>query len=100
MDIENPNYKLKHQYTIHSSQYIIDNCNAIINRCLKVNKELCQYCANINDSASLFNGSEVINITDQPNVKLLMEPHELNDFFSECDNTVYVKQRTEIWERI
>ena len=29
-----------------------------------------------------------------------MEPHKLNDFFSECDNTVYVKQRTEIWKRI
>ena len=100
MDTENPSYKLKHQYTIHSAQYMVDNCKAIINRCLKVNKDLCQCCANINDSASLFNGSEVINITDQPNVKLLIEPHDLTDFFSECDNTVYVKQRTDIWNRI
>ena len=100
MDMENPSYKLKHQYTIHSAQYMVDNCKAIINRCLKVNKDLCQCCANINDSASLFNGSEVINITDQANVKLLIEPHDLTDFFSECDNTVYVKQRTDIWNRI
>ena len=100
MDMENPSYKLKHQYTIHSAQYMVDNCKAIINCCLKVNKDLCQCCANINDSASLFNGSEVINITDQPNVKLLIEPHDLTDFFSECDNTVYVKQHTDIWNRI
>ena len=42
----------------------------------------------------------MINISDQPNVRLLMEPEALHSFFSQCDNTVYVKQRTNIWHRI
>ena len=29
-----------------------------------------------------------------------MEPEALHSFFSQCDNTVYVKQRTNIWHRI
>ena len=29
-----------------------------------------------------------------------MEPEALHSFFSPCDNTVYVKQRTNIWHRI
>ena len=29
-----------------------------------------------------------------------MEPNGIRDFFEENDDTVYVKQRTDIWERI
>ena len=42
----------------------------------------------------------MINISDQPNVRLLMEPEALHSFFSQCHNTVYVKQCTNIWHRI
>ena len=37
---------------------------------------------------------------EQPNLKILMEPKEVSDFFEENDNTIYVKQRTEIWAKI
>ena len=100
MDAENPNYKMKHQYTIQHSQYLIDQCTAIIQRCLTINRDLCELCSHLNNSWSLFSRHYIINLADQPNVRLLMEPEYLNDFFSQCDNTVYVKQRTDIWHRI
>ena len=100
LDAENPNYRMKHQYTIQHSHYLIDQCTAIIERCLTLNRNLCELCAQLNNSWSLFSRNDIINISDQPNVRLLMEPEELNNFFSQCDNTVYVKQRTDIWHRI
>ena len=100
LDAENPNYRIKHQYTIQHSQYLIDQCTALIQRSLRVNRDLCEACAHLNNSSSLFSRNDMINISDQPNVRLLMEPEALHSFFSQCDNTVYVKQRTNIWHRI
>ena len=42
----------------------------------------------------------IVHFHEQPNLKILMEPEEVSDFFEENDNTVYVKQRTEIWAKI
>ena len=100
LDADNPNYRIKHQYTIQHSQYLIDQCTALIQRCLRVNRDLCEACAHLNQSSSLFSRNDIINISDQPNVRLLMEPEDLHYFFSQCNNTVYVKQRTNIWHRI
>ena len=33
-------------------------------------------------------------------MRLLLPPEQISDFFEYCDNTVYVKQRTVIWNRI
>ena len=99
-DLENPKYKDKHQYTIQGAQYLADNCRAIIRRALNVNRELCEILSYINETHELFNTTGVVHFHDQPNFKILMEPDEISDFFEENDNTVYVKQRTEIWARI
>ena len=37
---------------------------------------------------------------DQPNLKILLEPEDIVDFFEKCDDTVYVKQRSTIWKKI
>ena len=99
-DMENPKYKDKHQYTIQGAQYLADNCRAIIRRALNVNRELCEILAYINKTHELFNSTRIIHFHEQPNLKILIEPHDIRDFFEENDNTVYVKQRTDIWERI
>ena len=38
LDAENPNYRIKHQYTIEHSQYLIDQYTALIQRCLRVKR--------------------------------------------------------------
>ena len=68
MDAENPNYKMKHQYTIQHSQYLIDQCTVIIQRCLTINRDLCELCSHLNNSWSLFSRNDIINLADQPNV--------------------------------
>ena len=99
-DMENPKYKDKHQYTIQGAQYLANNCRAIIRRALNVNRELCEILAYINKTHELFNSTRIIHFHEQPNLKILMEPHDIRDFFEENDDTVYVKQTTDIWERI
>ena len=99
-DMENLKYKDKHQYTIQGAQYLADNCKAIIRRALNVNRELCEILAYINKTHELFHSTGIIHFHEQPNLKILMEPHDIRDFFEENDDTVYVKQRTDIWERI
>ena len=42
----------------------------------------------------------IVHFHEQPNLKILMDPEEVSDFFEENDNTIYVKQRTEIWAKI
>ena len=53
LDAENPNYRIKYQYTIQHSQYLIDQCTALIQQCLRVNRDLCKACAHLNNSSSL-----------------------------------------------
>ena len=97
-DMENPKYKDKHRYTIQGAQYLVHNCRAIIRRALYVNRELCEILAYINKTHELFNPTGIIHFHEQPNLKILMEPHDIRNFFEENDDTV--KQRTVIWERI
>ena len=99
-DIENPKYKDKHQYTIQGAQYLADNCRAIIRRALNVNRELCEILSYINETHELYNTTGIVHFHEQPNLRILMDPEEVSDFFEENDNTVYVKQRTEIWAKI
>ena len=95
-DMENPKCKDKHQYTIQGAQSLADNCRAIIRRALNVNRELCEILAYINKTHELFNPTGIIHFHEQPNLKILMEPHDIRDFFEENDDTVYVKQRTHL----
>ena len=99
-DIENPKYKDKHQYTIQGAQYLADNCRAIIRRALNVNRELCEILSYINETHELYNTTGIVHFHEQPNLKILMDPEEVSDFLEENDNTIYVKQRTEIWAKI
>ena len=98
-DLENPKYKEKHQYTIQNAQYLSDNCRAIMHRALNVNCDLCNISAHINQTQKLINHTGIVHFHEQPNLKILMDPHDISDFFEECDDTVFVKQRTEIWKR-
>ena len=99
-DSENPKYKDKHQYTIQGAQYLAANCRAIIQRALNVNRELCEIAANVNDTKEMLNLTGFLYFKDQPNLKILLEPEDIVDFFEECDDTVYVKQRSTIWKKI
>ena len=99
-DLQNPKYKHKHKYTIQHAQYLADNCRSVIQRCLNVNKQLCEKCAEINRSSHFFKNNSPIEISDQGNMRILLAPDEISDFFHGCDNTVFVKQRTEIWHKI
>ena len=80
-DLENPKYKEKHQYTIQGTQYLADNCRAIIRRALNVNRELCEILSYINQTHELFNTTRIVHFHDQPNFKILMEPDKISDFF-------------------
>ena len=91
-DAENPKYKLKHKYTIQHAQYLADNCRSIIQRCLNINKELCKKCSEINRSSHFFNNTSHVDISKQGNMRLLLPPDQIRDFFEDCDNTIYVKQ--------
>ena len=99
-DLENPKYKDKHQYTIQGAKYLADNCKAVIHRALNVNRELCDIASHINRTQEMLNRTGIMYFHQQPNLRILLEPDEISDFFDECDNTVYVKQRSEIWKRI
>ena len=92
LDAQNPKYKMKHKYTIQNAQYLADNCRSVIQRCLKVNRDLCEKCSQLNKSSQFFIKNNPINLTQQGNVRLLLPPDQLSDFFEDNDNTIYVKQ--------
>ena len=91
---------MKHKFTIENAQYLADNCRSVIQRCLKVNRDLCEKCSQLNKSSQFFIKNNPIDLAQQGNVRLLLPPDQLSDFFEDNDNTIYVKQRTEIWKRI
>ena len=99
-DLENPKYRMKHQYSIQGAQYLSDNCKAIIKRALQLNKELLQCCAQINGTSHCINHSGIVEFSKQPNIKTLLPPETISDFFDSVDNTIFVKQCSEVWFRI
>ena len=99
-DLENPKYRMKHQYSIQGAQYLSDNCKAIIKRALQLNKELSECCAKINGTGHCINHSGIVEFSKQPNIKTLLPPETISDFFDSVDNTIFVKQRSEVWFRI
>ena len=99
-DLENPKYRMKHQYSIQGAQYLSDNCKAIIKRALQLNKELSQCCAQINGTGNCINFSGIVDFSKQPNIRTLLPPETISDFFDSVDNTIFVKQRSEVWFRI
>ena len=92
LDAQNPKYKMKHKYTIQNAQYLADNCRSVIQRCLKVNRDLCEKCSQLNKSSQFFIKNNPIDLAQQGNVRLLLPPDQLSDFFEDNDNTIYVKQ--------
>ena len=92
LDAQNPKYKMKHKYTIQNAQYLANNCHSVIQHCLKVNRDLCQKCSQLNKSSHFFIKTNPINLAKQGNVRLLLPPDQLSDFFEANDNTIYVKQ--------
>ena len=91
-DAQNPKYKMKHKYTIQNAQYLADNCQSVIQRCLKVNRDLCEKCSQLNKSSQFLMKNNPIHLAQQGNVRLLLPPDQLSDFFEDNDNTIYVKQ--------
>ena len=61
-----------------------------------MNCDLCNISAHINQTQKLINRTGIVHSHEQPNLKILMDPHEISDFFEECDDTVFVKQRTNL----
>ena len=63
-------------------------------------RRICEIAAHINETEEIVNHTGNLYFHKQPNLKILIEPDEISDFFEQCDNTVFVKQRTEIWQKI
>ena len=91
---------MKHQYSIQGAQYLSDNCKAIIKRALQLNKELLECCAKINETGHCIDHSGIVEFSKQPNIKTLLPPETISDFFDSVDNTIFVKQCSEVWFRI
>ena len=92
LDAQNPKYKMKHKYTIQNAQYLANNCRSVIQHCLKVNRDLCEKCSQLNKSSQFFIKNNPIDLAQEGNVRLLLPPDQLSDFFEDNDNTIYVKQ--------
>ena len=46
------------------------------------------------------NFSGIVDFSKQPNIRTLLPPETISDFFDSVDNTIFVKQCSEVWFRI
>ena len=87
----------KYQWVISVNNEQVMQARSLIRRCLNVNRDLCCSAAKINGSFQSFSHSFHIHLKEQSDYLSLIPPHLIPEFFENGQNTMYIKQGSDLW---
>ena len=93
----NPHYKDKFTMCIGGATYTRNNCKAVINRALNLNKEVCLTAAALNSNAQSTSKTGVVNLNYQPNYFALFWPEQIQDIVQFMENDKFIKPGSQLW---
>ena len=93
----NPHYKDKFTMCIGGATYTKNNCKAVINRALNLNKEICLVAAALNSNAQSTSKIGVVNLNYQPNYFALFWPEQIPDIVQFMENDKCIKPGSQLW---
>ena len=93
----NPQYKDKFTMCIGGATYTRNNCKAVINRALNLNKEVCLTAAALNSNAQSTSKTGVVNLNYQPNYFALFWPEQIQDIVQFMENDKFIKLGSQLW---
>ena len=93
----NPHYKDKFTMCIGGATYTENNCKAVINRALNLNKEICLAAAALNSNAQSTSKTGVVNLNYQPNYFALFWPEQIPDVVQFMENDKFIKPGSQLW---
>ena len=99
MKEKNPDYNLKHS-SLSSAEEIILDCKLTVKKCLQLNREICLCSAALGGCRQFGPEGYHVEMSSQSNYKELMPFEKIEHLLQYKENSVWVKQKSELWEQL
>ena len=99
MKEKNPDYDLKYS-SLSSAEELILDCKLTVKKCLQLNREICLCSAALGGCRQFCPEGYHVEMSSQSNYKELMPPEKIEHLLQYKENSVWVKQISELWEQL
>ena len=99
MKEKNPDYDLKYS-SLSSAEKLILDCKLTVKKCLQLNREICLCSTALGGCRQFCSEGYHVEMSSQSNYKELMPPENIEHLLQYKENSVWVKQKSELWEQL